>query len=55
MDAINKVMQYKLLLMNHFELNKTYLLYSYAKNPNTVDSNSEVTIIVNQFNILFIF
>lgn len=47
-EAINKVQQYKLLLMNYFDLDKVYLYGSYAKNTNKTDSDIDVAIIVNQ-------
>ncbi len=47
-EAINKVQQYKLLLMNYFDLDKVYLFGSYAKNTNKTDSDIDVAIIVNQ-------
>lgn len=47
-EAIIKVQEYKLLLMNYFDLDKVYLFGSYAKNTNTTDSDIDVAIIVNK-------
>jgi len=46
-EAINKVKEYKLLLNNHFTLEKVYLFGSYARNTNRADSDIDVAIVVS--------
>jgi uncharacterized protein len=46
-EAINKVKQYKLLLQEHFSIDKMYLFGSYAKDTNGEDSDIDVAIVVN--------
>ncbi len=45
-EVINKVKEYRLLLKNHFPLEKVYLFGSYAKDTNRVDSDIDVAIVV---------
>ncbi|MEI8203572.1 MAG: nucleotidyltransferase domain-containing protein [Bacteroidota bacterium] len=47
-EIIEKLHQYRLLLMNHFDLDKVYLFGSYAKNTNSAESDIDVAIIVNR-------
>jgi len=49
-EIINKIRAYKLLLKEHFELDKIYLFGSYAKGTNKIDSDIDVAIIVNNMN-----
>jgi predicted nucleotidyltransferase len=46
-EAINKVREYRLLLKNHFPIEKVYLFGSYAKNTNNADSDIDVAIVVS--------
>ena len=46
-EAINKVKEYKLLLKNHFTLEKVYLFGSYARNTNRADSDIDLAIVVD--------
>lgn len=46
-EAINKIQQYKLLLMGYFDVDKVYLFGSYAKNTYLEDSDIDVAIVVN--------
>lgn len=46
-EAISKVMAYKQLLNNYFELEKVYLFGSYAKGTFGKDSDIDVAIVVN--------
>ena len=46
-EAINKVKEYKLLLKNHFLLEKIYLCGSYAKNTNRADSDIDIATVVS--------
>lgn len=46
-EAILKVEEYKLLLKNHFPLEKVYLFGSYARNTNRADSDIDVAIVVS--------
>jgi len=46
-EAINKVKEYKLLLNNHFTLEKVSLFGSYARNTNRADSDIDVAIVVS--------
>ncbi len=46
-EAINKVRQYKLLLVKHFDLESVYLFGSYAKDTNREDSDIDVAVVVN--------
>jgi predicted nucleotidyltransferase len=46
-EAINKVREYRLLLKNHFPLEKVYLFGSYATNTNRADSDIDVAIVVS--------
>jgi predicted nucleotidyltransferase len=45
-EAINKVMQYKLLLDNHFDLESVYLYGSFAKDASRDDSDIDVAVVV---------
>ncbi len=45
-EAIKKVMQYKILLGNHFDLESVYLFGSYAKDTNREDSDIDVAVVV---------
>ena len=45
-EAIKKVKQYKLLLNDHFQLEKVYLFGSYAKKTYREDSDIDVAIVV---------
>ncbi len=45
-EAIKKVMQYKLLLGNHFDLESVYLFGSFANDTNKEDSDIDVAVIV---------
>ena len=47
-EAINKVKAYRLLVQDHFPVEKVYLFGSYAKNTNTEDSDIDVAIIVDK-------
>ena len=47
-EAINKVRQYKRLLMDVFDIDTVYLYGSYARETNTEDSDIDVAIVVNQ-------
>ena len=46
-EAIEKIRQYRLLLKEHFDLDKVYLFGSYAKETNHKDSDLDVAIVVN--------
>lgn len=46
-EVINKLKAYKLLLKDHFQIEKVYLFGSYAKNTNREDSDIDVAIVVN--------
>jgi len=46
-EAINKVLEYSILLKNHFAVEKVYLFGSYAKNTNRPDSDIDVAIVVS--------
>jgi predicted nucleotidyltransferase len=46
-EAIDKVKKYRLLLKNHFPLEKVYLFGSYANDTNRADSDIDVAIVVN--------
>jgi uncharacterized protein len=46
-EAINKVMQYKILLQPHFNLESVYLFGSYANNTYNADSDIDVAVVVN--------
>ncbi len=46
-EAISKVKEYRILLKNHFPLEKVYLFGSYAKNTFQADSDIDVAIVVN--------
>lgn len=45
-EAIKKVMQYKLLLCNHFDLESVYLFGSFANDTNREDSDIDVAVVV---------
>lgn len=45
-EAIEKVMQYKLLLGNHFDLESVYLFGSFANDTNREDSDIDVAVVV---------
>jgi predicted nucleotidyltransferase len=45
-EAIKKVMQYKLLLGNHFDLESVYLFGSFANETNREDSDIDVAVVV---------
>ena len=45
-EAINEVMQYKLLLGNHFDLESVYLFGSFANDTNREDSDIDVAVVV---------
>ncbi len=46
-EAIEKIRQYRLLIKEHFDLDKVYLFGSYAKETNREDSDLDVAIVVN--------
>lgn len=45
-EVVDKVKQYKLLLMDYFDIEKVYLFGSYARSTNREDSDIDVAIIV---------
>ncbi len=45
-EAIKKVLQYKLLLANHFDLDSVYLFGSFANDTNREDSDIDVAVVV---------
>ena len=45
-EAIYKVMQYKLLLGNHFDIESVYLFGSFANDTNREDSDIDVAVVV---------
>lgn len=45
-EAIEKIRQYRLLLKEHFDVEKVYLFGSYAKETNSEDSDLDVAIVV---------
>ncbi len=45
-EAIEKVLQYKLLLANHFDLESVYLFGSFANDTNREDSDIDVAVVV---------
>ncbi|MDF1572651.1 MAG: nucleotidyltransferase domain-containing protein [Bacteroidales bacterium] len=45
-EAIKKVMQYKMLLGNHFDLESVYLFGSFANDTNEEDSDIDVAVVV---------
>ncbi len=45
-EVIKKVMQYKLLLGNHFDLESVYLFGSFANDTNREDSDIDVAVVV---------
>lgn len=47
-EVIDKVRAYKLLLNDHFQLEKVYLFGSYAKGTNRKDSDIDVAVVVNR-------
>ena len=47
-EAIEKIRQYRLLIKEHFDLDKVYLFGSYAKETNREDSDLDVAIVVNR-------
>ncbi len=47
-EAINKVREYRRLLMNHFPLGKVFIFGSYANNSYRQDSDIDVAIVVKQ-------
>ncbi|MBL7112522.1 MAG: nucleotidyltransferase domain-containing protein [Bacteroidales bacterium] len=46
-EAIEKIRRYRLLLKEHFDLDKVYLFGSYARGTQREDSDLDVAIIVN--------
>lgn len=46
-EAIDKVHAFRILLANHFDIDKVYLFGSYAKGTNHEDSDLDVAIVVN--------
>ena len=46
-EAIEKIRQYRLLIKEHFDLDKVYLFGSYANETNREDSDLDVAIVVN--------
>lgn len=46
-EAIKKVMQYKLLLGKHFDLESVYLFGSFAYETSSKDSDIDVAVVVN--------
>ncbi len=46
-EVIKKVMQYKLLLGNHFDLESVYLFGSFASETSREDSDIDVAVVVN--------
>ncbi|TNF39628.1 MAG: nucleotidyltransferase domain-containing protein [Bacteroidetes bacterium] len=49
-EVINKLIQYKLLLCNNFELEKVILFGSYANGTNVENSDIDVAVIVKNVN-----
>ncbi|MCK4823135.1 nucleotidyltransferase domain-containing protein [bacterium] len=47
-EAIEKIRQYRLLLKEHFDLEKVYLFGSYVSEKQHEDSDLDVAIIVNR-------
>ena len=47
-EIINKLLQYKLLLSKHFDLDRLILFGSYVKGNPGIDSDIDVAIIVNK-------
>ncbi len=45
-EAINKVIEYSILLKKHLPIEKVYLFGSYAKNTNRLDSDIDVAVVV---------
>jgi predicted nucleotidyltransferase len=45
-EAIKKVQQYKLLLGDHFDIEKVYLFGSFVSNTNREDSDIDVAVVV---------
>ncbi|MCK4701401.1 MAG: nucleotidyltransferase domain-containing protein [Bacteroidales bacterium] len=46
-EVIDKVKQYRLLLKDHFNIEKVYLFGSYAKDTHREDSDIDVAVVVN--------
>ena len=46
-EAIEKVRQFKQLLINHFNLDSVYLFGSYARETNREDSDIDVAVVVS--------
>ena len=49
-DVIKKLARYKLLISDHFDLDKIVLFGSYAKGKQREDSDIDVAVIVNSIN-----
>jgi uncharacterized protein len=49
-EVINKLIQYKLLVSKHFDIDKVVLFGSYATGNQKEDSDIDVAIIVNSIN-----
>jgi predicted nucleotidyltransferase len=47
-EVINKIRQYRILLKDHFDIEKVYLFGSYARETNREDSDIDVAIIVKK-------
>ncbi|MCC5927827.1 MAG: nucleotidyltransferase domain-containing protein [Cyclobacteriaceae bacterium] len=47
-EAIEKAMQYKLLLRDYFDLESVYLFGSYANDTNREDSDIDVAVVVKK-------
>jgi predicted nucleotidyltransferase len=46
-EAIEKIRQYRLLIKEHFDVDKVYLFGSYVSETNHEDSDIDVAIVVN--------
>ena len=45
-EVVNKIRRYRILLKNHFDVEKVFLFGSYANETNTVDSDIDVAVVV---------
>ena len=48
-EAIGKIRRYRLLLKEHFDLDKVYIFGSYVRGTDREDSDIDVAIVVNSF------
>ncbi len=46
-EVIRKIHQYRLLLQDHFDVDKVYLFGSFARGTNKKDSDIDVAVVVN--------